>query len=86
MHNFLWSTVEHNLDDHTAANIGKFYLAHDAPYCLIVTDNTNTMLAAFRYIPKDDEICCIAHISSLIACGPDCIRTWVLLQKEYQKS
>ena len=26
MQNFIWSTVDYNLDDQTAANIGKFYL------------------------------------------------------------
>ena len=69
LHNFIWSTVEYNLDDHTAANIGKSYLENvpDAPYRLVATDNTNTMPAAFRYLPNDDQIGCIAHISSLIA-------------------
>ena len=49
LHNFIWSTVEYNLDDHTAANIGKSYLENvpDAPYRLVATDNTNTMPAAF---------------------------------------
>ena len=67
--NFVWSTVEYDLDDHTKANIGTFYLENvpDAPFRLVATDNTNTMPAAFRYLPKDDQIGCIAHISLLIA-------------------
>jgi hypothetical protein len=66
---FIWSTVEYDLDDHTEANIGTFYLENvpDAPFRLVATDNTNTMPAAFRYLPKDDQIGCIAHISLLIA-------------------
>lgn len=69
LRNFIWSTAEYNLDDHTAANIGKFYLENvpDAPFRLVATDNTNTMPAAFRDLIKDDQIGCIAHISSLIA-------------------
>ena len=64
LRNFIWSTSEYNLDDHTAANIGKFYLENvpDAPFRLVATDNTNTMPAAFRDLPSDDQIGCIAHI------------------------
>ncbi len=69
LRNFIWSTVEYTLDDHTAANIGMFYLENvpDAPFWLVATDNTNTMPAAFLYLPKDYQIGCIAHISLLIA-------------------
>ena len=37
LRNFIWSTSEYNLDDHTAANIGKFYLENvpDAPFRLV---------------------------------------------------
>ncbi|CAB4038001.1 Hypothetical predicted protein [Paramuricea clavata] len=60
--------VEYDLHDHTTANIGTFYLENvpDAPFRLVATDNTNTMQAVFWYLPKDDQIGCIAHISSLI--------------------
>jgi hypothetical protein len=46
-----------------------FYLEYvpDAPFQLVVTDKINTMPTAFWYLPKDDQIGCIAHISSLIA-------------------
>ena len=38
--NFIWSTVEYDLDDHTAANIGTFYLENvpDATFRLVATD------------------------------------------------
>ena len=69
MHNFIWSTVEYNVDDQVAANNGKFYLQNvpDALHRLVVTDNTNTMPAASRHLSNDGQIGCISHISSLIA-------------------
>ena len=68
--NYIWSTNEYDLEDHTAQNISK-YLEHvpDAPFRLVTTDNTNTMPAAFRRMESNDQIGCISHISFLVAKG-----------------
>ena len=72
MQNFIWSTVDYNLDDQTAANIGKFYLENvpDALHvacCYRQHKHNASCILNSRYLSNDDQIGCIAYISSLIA-------------------